>query len=123
MASADSYSHSHSTGTEEYHKYEVSVGFMTERPTIGHLEYELCYNVNANEPSQQDILDIITPHVIEQLRSESEDDWIITTHPSNELNTFIYTFDWKNLNNKLRVDPLMRTITFRPHLHRFTLDI
>jgi hypothetical protein len=107
---------------KKYHKYEVSVGFMTERPEVGHFEYELRYSVNVNEPSRQDILDIITPHVLQQLRSDNDSDWIITTHPVNEFGELMYTFHWKNLNNKMRVDPLMRTVTFREHLHRFTID-
>ena len=111
-----------SSMTYEDKKYEISVGFMTSQPSIGHLEYTLFYNREA-EPSRDDLLQVITPHVLEIYLGGTVEDWLIETHPLNEDGQYVYTFDWKNLDNKARVCPVMRTTTFRPHLHQTTIVV
>jgi hypothetical protein len=107
---------------EDYRLYEITVGFMTDRPAIGRLEYILYYTREAN-PSREDILQTITPYVLAQLGGLLED-WMIATHPINEFNQhLVYSFDWKNLDNKARACPLMRTISHRTHLHQTTLVV
>ena len=89
---------------------EARVGFMTQRPTSGHLEFVIYYKNNNTIPEQSDVLTLITPHVLETLGG-TEDDWMISTH--NDTN-FGYSFDWKNLDNQLRMHPLQRMRGFHP---------
>jgi len=103
-------------------RYEISVGFMTNRPAIGHLEYTLYYDRLAAVPSPVDLLRVITPHVLDYLGG-TEADWLIEAHPVNDFGQYVYTFDWKHLDNKARLCPVMRTITHRPHLHQMTIVV
>ena len=109
------------TSTEDK-KYEIWVGYMTSQPSIGHLEYTLFYNRNA-EPSRDDLLRVITPHVLGNYLGGTAEDWLIESLPLNEDGQYVYTFDWKNLDNKARMCPVMRTTTFRPHLHQTTIVV
>ena len=102
-------------------KYEITVGYTTSHPAIGHLEYTLFYNRDA-EPSRNDLLQVITPHVLGFLGATAED-WLIESHPINEDGQYVYTFDWKALDNRERAIPLMRTITHRPYLHQTTIVV
>ena len=113
---------------------EVSVGYMTQTPAVGRLEFVIKYDILEHAerdriPSEQDVLARINPYVLQQLGGE-EEDWIIKLHQNDDENeyenniyTYCYFFEWKNLNNKERVNPIMRTITFRPHRHRFAIDL
>jgi len=102
--------------------YEITVSYMTNRPAVGHLEFILNYNRIAI-PSREDLLHIITPYVLDYLGG-AEEDWMIAIHPINEFDQhLVYSFDWKNLNNKDRTCPVMRTISHRPHLHQTTLMV
>jgi hypothetical protein len=103
-------------------KFEISVGYMTSVPAVGHLEYTLFYNRDA-EPSRDDLLRVITPHVLENYLGGTVEDWLIDSHPLNGEGQYVYTFDWKNLDNKARTHPIMRTITHRPWLHRATIVV
>ena len=96
--------------TLNYLRIEARVGFMTQRPTSGHLEFVINYNINQSEPEQSDVLTLITPYVLETLGGTAED-WIIITHSDT---TFGYSFEWKNLDNKLRSHPLQRMRGFHP---------
>ena len=109
------------TSTEDK-KYEIWVGYMTSQPSIGHLEYTLFYNRDA-EPSRDDLLRVITPHVLEHYLGGTAEDWLIDSLSPNEDGQYVYTFDWKNLDNKARMCPVMRTTTFRPHLHQTTIVV
>ena len=106
----------------EDRKYEISVGFMTHRPATGRLEFILYYHRDA-DPSREDLLQIITPYVLAYLGGTVED-WMISIHSINEADQhLIYSFDWKNLDNKSRTCPIIRTITYRPHLHQTTIVV
>jgi hypothetical protein len=109
------------TSTEDK-KYEIWVGYMTSVPAIGHLEYTLFYNRDA-DPSRDDLLRVITPHVLEHYLGGTPEDWLIDSLPLNEDGQYVYTFDWKNLDNNGRMCPVMRTTTFRPHLHQATIVV
>lgn len=91
-----------------------SVCFMNERPLIGQLEYIIRHNYTTHI-SPNDILEIITPYVLERLGGQTED-WIISTKRDNE-----YYFEWKNIDNKVRASPLHRTRAFIPY--RDTINI
>ena len=131
---------------------KVSVGYMTSVPAVGHLEFIIHYTQPQAElhtelprpqaelprpqaelpaelpPSQDAILTLITPHVLGYLGGNN-DDWIINQHDVNEEeynytgNTYLYNFEWKNINNKDRSCPIMRTVSFRIHRHQFELVI
>ena len=107
---------------------QVSVGFMTNVPSVGHLEYVIHYKSIDGIPSQDVILTRITPYVL-RILGGNEDEWIINKYEANEEErdfsgyTYTYKFEWKDLNNKERICPIMRTISFRRHLHRFELII
>jgi hypothetical protein len=103
--------------------YDISVGFMTALPATGRLTFTLSYNQNNQpEPSREDVLRIITPHVLEKLGGQ-EADWMIATHPPSEDHNYMYSLEWKALDNRARACPIMRTITYRPHRHHMTLDM
>jgi|688.fasta_scaffold272949_1 hypothetical protein len=116
---------------------KVSVGYMTSVPAVGHLEFIIHYatpdipqaQVQQIElPSQDAILTLITPHVLDCLGG-NVDEWTINKYDVNEEEynytgvTYLYNFEWKNINNKDRSCPIMRTISFRMHRHQFELFI
>ena len=98
---------------------EVSVRFMTALPEIGHLEF-VVHHSTILAPTQQEVLTAITPDVLRYLGGQ-EPQWIITSHDPSPDFTYMYSFDWLDLDNKARTCPVMRTSTFRPHRHRFTV--
>jgi len=103
---------------------EAYISFMTRSLSIGHLECLIHHGVE-NIPSQEEVLGAITQPVLNKLGGV-EEDWIIISDPNinNQMNnyfTYSYSFDWKQLNNKERTNPLMRTTTFREHRHRFEI--
>ena len=103
---------------------EVSVGFMTQVPAVGRFEFVVHYTT-AVVPTQQEVLAAITPTILYELGGQQED-WIIENHANeNQENefTYLYSFGWLHLNNKERSSPIMRTITFRPHRHRFIVHM
>jgi len=111
-----------SAPTAEDKKFEISIGYMTSHPDIGHLEYTLFYNRDA-EPSRDDLLRVITPHVLDNYLGGTVEDWLIESHPLNGDGQYVYRFEWKALDNKARMCPFMRTTTFRPHLHHTTIVV
>jgi len=103
---------------------EVSVGFMTAVPEIGHLEFVVHYSTEVT-PTQQEVLTAITPDVLRFLGGQ-EQCWIITSHDPAVVELvndfkYSYAFEWLDLDEKTRTCPVMRTSTFRPHRHRFTV--
>ena len=103
---------------------EAYISFMTRDLSIGHLECLIHHEVE-NIPSQEEVLGAIIQPVLNKLGGV-EEDWIIISDPNinNQMNnyfTYSYSFDWKQLNNKERTSPLMRTTTFREHRHRFEI--
>lgn len=90
------------------------ISYMNDRPLIGQLEYIIRHDRNTHI-SQNEILDIITPYILECLGGH-QDDWIISTKRENE-----YYFEWKNIDNKVRASPLHRTRNFIPY--RDTINI
>ena len=79
-------------------------------------------------PSQDAILTLISPHVLAYLGG-NVDEWIINSYDFNEEEyiysgvTYLYNFEWKNINNRDRSCPIMRTVSFRIHRHQFELVI
>lgn len=84
------------------------VSYMNEHPLIGQLEYVIRHDRNTLI-SQNDIIDIITPYILERLGGQQKD-WIISHIRENE-----YYFEWKNIDNKIRASPLHRTRNFIPY--------
>jgi hypothetical protein len=117
---------------------KVSVGYMNQVPAVGHLEFIIHYTRPQAElpaelpvelpPSQDAILTLITPHVLAYLGGNN-DEWIINSYDFNEEEyiysgvTYLYNFEWKNINNRDRSCPIMRTVSFRIHRHQFELVI
>jgi len=117
---------------------KVSVGYMNQVPAVGHLEFIIHYTRPQVElpaelpvelpPSQDAILTLITPHVLAYLGGNN-DEWIINSYDFNEEEyiysgvTYLYNFEWKNINNRDRSCPIMRTVSFRIHRHQFELVI
>ena len=108
---------------------EVSVGFMSSIPAVGHLEFVVHYSTEI-VPSQQEVLVAITANVLRELGGQ-QTDWNITSHDTSAIEndfegnvfTYKYSFDWLHLDTKARMCPVMRTVTFRPHRHRFEINI
>ena len=107
---------------------EASVGFMTHVPEIGHLEFIVHYSTDVI-PTQQEVLAAITPAVLRVL-GHQQADWNITNVAMDLVNmvdpynfTYGYSFEWMHLNNKERTNSFMRTSTFRPHHHRFEINL
>lgn len=120
---------------------KVSVGYMNQVPAVGHLEFIIHYTrpqvdlprpqaeLPADMPPSQDaILTLISPHVLAYLGG-NVDEWIINSYDFNEEEyiysgvTYLYNFEWKNINNRDRSCPIMRTVSFRIHRHQFELVI
>ena len=131
---------------------KVSVGYMNQVPAVGHLEFIIHYTRPPAElprpqaelpadlprpqadmpaelpPSQDAILTLISPHVLAYLGG-NVDEWIINSYDFNEEEyiysgvTYLYNFEWKNINNRDRSCPIMRTVSFRIHRHQFELVI
>jgi hypothetical protein len=97
---------------------EVSVEYMTNTPAVGHLVYIIHYPNEA--PSQQEILVAITPYIL-QILGGNRNDWMIESLINTIGFRYNYSFDWIHLNNKERMNPIMRTITFRPMHHQFEI--
>jgi hypothetical protein len=104
---------------------EVSVGFMTSYPEVGHLEF-VVHHSTILAPTQQDVLIAIAPDVLRFLGGQ-ETDWFITSHDPVVVDkgdfTYTYSFNSLHLDSKARTCPFMRTSSFRPHIHRFTVHM
>lgn len=90
------------------------ISYINERLTIGQFEYVIRHD-RISHISQDNILEIIRPYVLERLGGQ-QDDWITCCKGEHD-----YYFEWKNIDNKARDCPLHRTRNFVPY--RDTINI